>query len=221
MDLRRRRGIGSAVLAAAVVVVVVAAVATAFVIDHGASTSGTTTLPSTTSGTPSLSGLLLSVTVNSSTLAPGHGEALTVKDTNTLSTPLNMSRAANWPFTGLATGPCGALNQPVGLAVVEGNYDLSNVSSATPLQLYAPGAYPCAMALAGIQSYLFQPTSDNATIYGGCTPSGDCGNETVSATVSVRGYYPGASLTSFPAGVYTVVAGDEWGDIVVSHFVVN
>jgi hypothetical protein len=132
-----------------------------------------------------------------------------------------VSAAHDWPIGGLASGPCGPLNIPVGIAVLSGYYDAANVTSGKALQVYNPGVYACPAIISGITSYLFQPSSDNATVYGSCQPSA-CFNETVSATVSVTGYWTGgpSTFTSFPSGVYTVVAGDEWGGLAILHFTV-
>ena len=35
------------------------------------------------------------------------------------------------------------------------------------------------------------------------------------------GYWNGSTITDFEQGVYTVVAGDEWGALVVLHFTVS
>jgi hypothetical protein len=160
--------------------------------------------------------------LNSTRVSSGQAIAATVDEFNTMVAPNNVSVSSDWPLQGLAVGACGSVNYPVGLAVLRGNYDLANVTSGTALQIYQPGAYGCPIVLSGISSYLFQASSDNATVIGSCQP-GACLNETMGATVSVSGYWTGGAataFTSFPAGVYTVVAGDEWGDITLSHFAV-
>jgi hypothetical protein len=124
---------------------------------------------------------------------------------------------------GLAVGACGSLNYPVGLAVLRGNYDVANFSSAKALQIYRPGISACPMILAGIGSFGFQASSDNATIFGGCQAAGGggCITETINSTVSFNGYWSGSGFKSFSNGVYTVVAGDEWGGIAILHFTVT
>jgi hypothetical protein len=42
----------------------------------------------------------------------------------------------------------------------------------------------------------------------------------MTAVMVFSGYYVGGSFKSFDPGVYTVVGGDEWGGIVLLHFVV-
>jgi hypothetical protein len=215
-------GVAVLVVVAIVVASTVLLVATGVVGPPPTSMSTSTATFSATSigAQSSNNGLELTLTLNSSKISTGQGIAATVEETNTMTTPDNVSAAADWPVGDLAIGPCGSLNTPVGIAVLSGNYDLSNVSSSSALQIYEPGAYACPMILSGISSYVFQASSDNATVFGSCQPSA-CLNETVSATVSVSGYWNGNSFTSFPSGVYTVVAGDEWGGIAILHFEVT
>jgi hypothetical protein len=168
-------------------------------------------------------GLELSLTLNTTNLSAGRGVAATVYEMNAGTAPVNVSASADWPVHGLAVGPCGSLNYPVGLAVLSGNYDVSNASSGVALQIYRPGVASCPMILAGIVSFVFQASSDNATIFGGCQPAGPSGclSETVNSTVSFSGYWSGGAFNAFPNWVYTVVAGDEWGGLAILHFAVT
>jgi len=233
---------GSAAWVAVLVVVALAGVATVLVIEHGGGVppqSSTSTAPSSTSSASTTSstlatsksasstsvksaanGLELSLTLNGSSISSGQGIAATAVEVNTLTTANNVSAAAKWPIGNLAVGPCGHLNEPVGIAVLSGNYDAANVSSGLALQIYQPGTYACPAALSGISGFLFQPSSDNATVLGTCQP-GPCFSETTSASISVRGYWTANAFASFPSGVYTVVAGDEWGGIAIAHFTVT
>ncbi len=159
--------------------------------------------------------------LNGTSISTGEELTATAVDVNTLTTADNVSAAKDWPIGNLAIGPCGQLNSPVGIAVLSGNYDAANVSSGKSLQIYDPAVYACPAMLSGIDGFLFQPSSDNATVYGSCG-SAACFNETASATLSVTGYWTGgpSTFTSFPSGVYTVIAGDEWGGIAILHFAV-
>jgi hypothetical protein len=82
------------------------------------------------------------------------------------------------------------------------------------------------MILAGISSYVFQPLSDTAAIFQ--VPESDAAFTLEMKTEfepAPTGYWtsnaPNATLTNFQPGVYTVVAGDEWGALVVVHFTVS
>ena len=107
--------------------------------------------------------------------------------------------------------------------MLSGNYDITNVSSGKALQIYQPGAYNCPGILAGIGSYAFQASSDNATIFGSCQVggSGGCISERVNSMVLFNGHWSGNVFMGFPSGICTVVAGDEWGDLVILHFAVT
>lgn len=192
----------------------------------GSQQSGTSTSTVSSSTASTLvespaSGLGLSLTLNSTALSAGQAFNATVVETNTGTATLNVSASDDWPIQGLTLGPCGTQNRPIGFAVFSRDYDLSNVSSGKVLQIYNPAVVACPMILSGIGSYEFQPSSDNATVFGSCQPdAAGCFSETVDATLSLDGYWSGSALTPFPAGAYTVVAGDEWGGLAILHFTV-
>ena len=186
-----------------------------------ASSTASSAATSTNAKSPG-SGLELSLTLNSSSISTGEEITATAVDVNTMTTADNLSAAKDWPVGNLAVGPCGQLNSPVGIAVLSGYYNAANVSSGKALQIYNPAVYACPAILSGIDGYLFQPSSDDATVYGSCGQAA-CFNETASATISVGGFWTAgpSTFTSFPSGVYTVVAGDEWGGVAVLHFAMS
>jgi hypothetical protein len=233
---RSRRALGTASLAAIVVVIAIVGVASILVMGNGVGVSQASNSSSTsrsfatststgastyTSVASPASGLELSLGLNGTSISTGEELTATAVDVNTLTTADNVSAAKDWPIGNLAIGPCGQLNSPVGIAVLSGNYDAANVSSGKSLQIYDPAVYACPAMLSGIDGFLFQPSSDNATVYGSCG-SAACFNETASAILSVTGYWTGgpSTFTSFPSGIYTVIAGDEWGGIAILHFAV-
>jgi hypothetical protein len=105
---------------------------------------------------------------------------------------------------------------------LQGCYTQSNIS-ASPLQISPPGLAVGCPAFTG-NYYLYQPSSDKAPFFGGEAVL----SMRVGAVVS--GYYlagqsynntlpsGGISTTPLPVGVYTVVAGDEWAQVAISHF---
>ena len=172
----------------------------------------------------SVDGLALSLLLNSTRIRPGQGISITVQEKNTLSTVNNVSTSAHWPLRGLSVGPCGPLNFPVGVAIIQGYYDSSSVSAGRPLGLYQPEQHSCPAILSEIDAYVFQPSSDRASIVGSCTPE-PCFTENMSSTVGARGYWiesllPSAAFSEFAPGLYTAVGGDEWGTLAVLHFLV-
>src|SRR5256712_2539109 len=173
----------------------------------------------------SVDGLALSLLLNSTRIRPGQGISITVREPNPLSTVNNVSASTDWPLRGLNVGPCGPLNFPVGVAIIQGYYTSSSVSAGRPLGLYQPGEYSCPAMLSEIGSYVFEPSSDRAGIVGSCTPE-PCFTENMSSTIGAKGYWvenllPGAAFSEFSPGLYTAVGGDEWGTLAVLHFLVT
>ncbi len=183
------------------------------------------TLPPNTSSTTSesVNGLSLSLSLNSTTLQPGQEISVLIDEQNTLTTVNNVSASNGWPLKGLSLGPCGTVNYPIGVAIFQGYYTSSNVSSATPLQLYKPGIYHCPMILSYISGYVFQPSSDIAGVLSDSDPTPQLTNK-MTSEITVTGYWLNgqeATLSNFTPGVYTVVGEDEWGALAVLHFVVQ
>jgi hypothetical protein len=171
----------------------------------------------------SVNGLSLSLLLNSTTFQPGQEISVVIDEQNTLATVNNVSASNGWPLRGLILGPCGTVNYPIGVAIFQGYYTPSDLSSATPLQLYQPGIYNCPMILAGINTYAFQPLSDSASVIGSCEPN-PCLTDKMNSEITVTGYWINgqeATLSNFTSGLYTVVGGDEWGALAVLHFVVQ
>lgn len=146
--------------------------------------------------------------------------ALTVKvdELNTLNAVNNVTAAkpVKFPpailnaFSGcagvdLSDGWTSVLGGPAIFAILQGNYGMNNYTAGQPLTLYnttyaetgCPG-YP-------VDSYAYAPLSANGT------------------SATFQGYWTGGEGTAesaayhrFAAGVYTVVALDEWGRVVIS-----
>jgi hypothetical protein len=192
---------------------------------HSSSQTITGSLPGVNSAASnSVSGLSLSLSIDSATYQPGQSVNIAIDEVNTLTKTNNVSAAGNWAFPGFSVGPCGTLNYPFGIAIFQGYHTAGDLTSVTPLKLDNPNAvYPCPMILADISTYAFQPSGDNADVFqlGGTEP---VLTEQMNAQIDPTGYWTGnanETLTGFAPGVYTVVAGDEWGALVVLHFTVS
>ena len=181
----------------------------------------TTTQPgSSTSSisTSSTNNLVLRLDLNTSVVSQGRSVSLTVGEWNNLDTQNDVETSQAWPVEGLGVGPCGPLNYPFGFEVLSGYYNSSaGLDSAQKVQLYGPGPYSCPMILGGISSYSFFPLSDRADVMGSCGQS-LCFTEDMNRTALVGGNWSGGSLVPLHPGVYTVVAGDEWGALLFGHF---
>ncbi len=179
--------------------------------------------PTDLCGTKSVNGLSLSLSLNSTTLQPGQEIVVTIDEQNTLTAVNYVPASDNWPLKGLTLGPCGTLNYPIGVAIFQGYYTCSNILSGTPLQLYKPVVYSCPSILSRIDAYAFQPSSDNASVFGSCDPN-PCFSYNMTSKVSATGYWTNAhesAPNNFEPGDYTVAGGDEWGTLVVLHFIVQ
>ncbi|MDG6907723.1 MAG: hypothetical protein JRN20_18270 [Nitrososphaerota archaeon] len=195
-----------------VVFVLILAVTLAYALSPKSSV-GTTSISTSTS---SVSGLILSLSLNSSIIQIGHGISFSASLFNSLSTENNVSTASNWALPGLVLGPCGPTDSPIAFAVVKGFYTASNISSAPRVQ-YGLG---CTTLMGGIQMYSFKPMSSNATVIGNCEMN-RCLIEPMIMTRSVDGYWSGNSFVSFTQGAYTGVVADEWGSFTVAQFTVT
>ncbi len=164
------------------------------------------------------SGLSFKLRTNTTTLRAGQGVSINIAMINTLSRDINVTAANRWPIMGLIDNACGTLFYPMGIGVAKGNYQLNNVSSATLLDMCesGPGAGPGGPY--PVLYYLFKSGSSYANVSGYRTLLA------INATVQISGYWVGSTgqtKNNFDSGMYTVIAGDEWGDLVVLHFVVQ
>ena len=187
----------------------------------------TITVTSDTSGlnsssTSSTNGLSLSLSLGSTTYQPGQEVSIAVDEKNALSTINNVTATTNFSsefMSGYTNAPSPL---PFGLAVLQGNYTLSNYSTVMPLIIYDPSKVYIGTQVVGPTSYFFQPLNDTDVLSGGDYNSSN--GLKMQYEINVNGYWPNnASTTStnFEPGVYTVVAGDEWGALVLVHFTVS
>lgn len=190
------------------------------------STTITTTYYWNSASTSAPSGFRLELSI-----APSNGtfgEAINVNEYNALSTVSNVTLENNWSYPEASlnpNSPC-PLNGPIGFAVFQGYYDMSNFTKASALKLFnTTHGYLCtAFTSSGNTYYSFEPQSDQASlIFQGETASW---TPTTSLTFLAKGYWYGdypegnTSFRSFSQGNYTVLAADEWGKVVLLHFTV-
>jgi len=174
----------------------------------------------------SINGLSLSLVIDATIYRPGEEVTITIDEKNTLSTQNNVPTAEKWSISGLSVNPCGTDAFPLGIAIFQGNYTVKNISSATPLNIYNPIETWICSPRPAIKEYDFLPSNDSvAQII-----DGEPNSQTfaMKQSVSASSYWTVTNqnltqyeLHDFEPGVYTVVAGDEWGAIVVLHFTVS
>lgn len=180
--------------------------------------SSSATVASGLSSSSSVDGLTLGLALNASAILQGRSVSLTIEESNSLNSQVEVNRSDSWEVQGLTDGPCGTLNFPFGFEVLSGYYSNSTgLSSSQPVQLSRPGLYSCPATLSGVTSYTFYPLGDLASIDGPCS-GGLCPQSSMKYTEDLVEYWSGTSLAPLPAGVYTVVVGDEWGALVFGHF---
>src|SRR2546428_810263 len=127
------------------------------------------------------------------------------------------------------------LDSAMSFAILRGCYANDNVSTGTRLELYPSISgpnYGCGPGLARITSFIFDPSSNNAAVWGSCSPN-PCFKSQVSFLDEFNGSwtveapphptYSGAleTFSPFSEGTYTVVGSDEWSNLVVLHFTVS
>lgn len=137
----------------------------------------------------------------------------------------NVTDQSNWKY------PLGSLNPfspcgvgQVGFGIFQGNYDKSNFSKATALTLYNESiVYSCTTMtiVNSTEVFSFQPQSDLVQV------TNSSGVPFFNSSISVYcpligGYWIGqigsGAYQTFPSGNYTMIAADEWGQVVFLHF---
>ena len=167
--------------------------------------------------------LSLSLSLDGKIYEPGQSVSIIVDETNLLATINSVPATDNLP-SGFASG---FTNEPsifpFGFAVVSGNYTLSNLIT-NPLLIYDPRDEYIGTQVVAPTSYSFQPSSDAAYLEGGSYSSSN-GLMKMQYELQLNGYWDcnpmEAVQDNFKPGVYTVVAADEWGALVLVHFTVT
>jgi hypothetical protein len=100
-----------------------------------------------------------------------------------------------------------------GYEILQGNYGLNNFTNGTPLWLQPfPGLSPVQCGLVGVpDTYAFKPLANENVI----------GGEYVGFWTDAQSSNGTAVYHPFVPGIYTVVAGDEWGQVAMLHFTVQ
>ena len=170
--------------------------------------------------------------LNSTSIVNGSAVEVEMNLYNALNKTDNVSPADDWQLTNQSEvsnsssfGPaaCSGSMGPYRVEVLSGFYGSGNYSVGVPLSIFpwpAPnpaynycGVYIIEHSWLGSTSYVFEPESSNATL---SLPDQGSWNTPMSLTVVLK-----PLDVTFPVGQYTVVAGDEWGDLLIAHFVVE
>jgi hypothetical protein len=106
---------------------------------------------------------------------------------------------------------------------LKGYYDAENVADGVPLELFNPNSLYTCPAMMAVAFYDFQPWSDIADVYASYDHMSfpvDM-SRPFTAVGFWTGSRPNATFSNFTPGTYTMVAGDEWGALVILHFTVS
>jgi hypothetical protein len=161
-------------------------------------------------------GLTFTLELNSTEIFQGQTMNITAFVTNDRSSINNVTRDFNWEV-GVGWGAIDSCNSFANAQVYHGYYTQSNLSTiqgGAELQLAKPIFPPmeCPFIPGAWSTYFpFQP--DQSRVGYQYSAQGSYGN--VSAAISGQ-----TGFNLFSPGTYTVVSGDEWGQIAILHFVV-
>jgi len=166
--------------------------------------------------------LRLELYLNTTSLTAGGGILVTMNLTNTESLtnrvtttyPLGLRWPSAWPDA------CyGYYIIPIGIALFSGYVTNSNVTTLHSLNLTEPGVSIACPVIPNFDYYSFYPSSNVALL---C--SDGCGQSvTIESSWGLAGSWigNGTVYTKFAAGQYTIVEGDEWGDLLFLYFTVS
>ncbi len=160
--------------------------------------------------------LLLQLSLANSSISQGRNITVGLRLSNLLSVANNIPQGFSWAVSGLywpgnPCSPSGAY-EPLGIAIFNGFFSAVNVSSGKPLYLWQPAPYYCP---AGYNSpWVFLPMSDVVQTLGG--------TGRLDKNFTTNGYWNALSqFVVFSPRIYTLVEGDEWGDLVFLYFTVS
>jgi hypothetical protein len=168
-------------------------------------TTSTTTNSATVN---SISGLTLSLSLDPANYKSGQDVYIDIEEHNTLNTDTIVPASNNWALDNLAMGGCGTNGGFVGIELFQGYYAANDKTFGEPLLFWNYNiTSPCPTTTALPNGFDFSPLDQKY------------------ADLDLKGYWTGNSrsaiFTNFVPGVYTVVAGDEWGALAVVHFIVS
>ncbi|HEV2139341.1 MAG TPA: hypothetical protein VGR53_10925 [Nitrososphaerales archaeon] len=163
---------------------------------------------------------------NSTAIRSGEGIQVSVSMVNLITQYNQVSAGSNWPTASrnlTTTLGCGTLYYPMGIAIVSGHYSSGNISSSNSLYLSNPSLPShCPNVPSQIDYYRFSPSTQIAE------PGPSMGPIPMSGTIRLSGYWTGKPSVHnsgvfhyFNPGIYTILAGDEWGDMAILYFVVK
>jgi len=163
--------------------------------------------------------LKLSLSTDEQIMQSGKGLVISISVNNTLPIQEKIKDVDEWPLHDLSLDPC--IPRPFGIAIFDGYYTEQNMTDGKPLPIFNLDAL-CPVINA-TQSYVFEPQSTHATV-STCSDSNlpYCSyTQDMEDKVTIGGTWYEGNLIPFKPGVYTLVGGDEWGDVAIQYFTVT
>ncbi len=156
-------------------------------------------------------GFSLNIRLNATHPAQGAGVSVTAWLNSTSPQISNITAVNSWPIgpQGLWTRICTS-GWPLGVGVMPGYYTSDNYTLGSLIRVPMP-LLACPVSIFTPKYFLLQPYGSVAIV----ELNGALAHWNLTSTVSLGGPLLGAQRSS---GVYTAVAADEWGDVVIAHF---
>ena len=173
-------------------------------------------------------GLAVYVRTNATTVQGNQGLEVNVSELSSFPAAVNLSAADAWsPLLGeqtlVAAHPVGlavpcAGGWPIGVGLMSGHELMNNLSQG---RYITPWAYSCTTVSANFLYFVFSPGNSTA-IAGEANSEGSYPQSSVPTAVDiVQPVTLNPSQHSLAPGEYTIVAGDEWGNVALTYFAVT
>jgi hypothetical protein len=187
-------------------------------------------LPTSSKSTVNPNGLQFLLSLKDPNLKENQPVTISMSVYNTLSKPNSVIGISNWRYLWLTDNLY--CPSPYDAVILSGYYTESNVTSGVQLQTKEPGSVsPCPAAAgywwSGSSSFVFQPQSSNVSgmiLNNSLTFRGSWNLTSMQEfTSAINATMPAAPpyFLPFSPAIYTVVGGDEWGDVALLYFIVS
>lgn len=182
--------------------------------------------PATAGTVANLSAFKLNLSTDNDMIRSGQKIGIDISFNNTSSIPLKLMAQDSRPYPSLSLGEECGFRSSIGIAILDGYYTEQNVTQGKALTIFGSiYAVSCPDDISSIQSYVFEPSSSHA-YESFCDSSGNelssCGGfDNEAAHLEINGTWADGKIRPFEAGVYTLIGGDEWGDVAVQHFTIS
>ena len=170
---------------------------------------------------PSLEGFNLDLTLNSTQVSPGGAVNITASAVSTDAAINNVTAQDTWGVDSSSLW-ASACYMPVAVGIMKGDYGSDNYTQGTLLEV-GSGAVSCSPPAPTY--FAFEPRTSTALVaIDGKPEFWTIRTSYVFSSKDLEGTPAGATTVSgggLAPGVYTVIAADEWGDVLLTNFQVT